>query len=433
MIDGIQLENFKSYRKAELPLGPLTVLIGANASGKSNAIEALHLISWLAQAQKLSSIQYQVRESDQVIRGRVSDIGYLGAKDFSLGCTLNHEWNSFSISMCSRDEELHITQERIQSPKETFPLYQIEQPAKGNSNDVRVAYNNFARGGKKPQLTCTDQLAIFTQLGSSARFEGGHQKAQAVIPEVTEVYQDALANVLFLDPVPSKMRGDSHRSDKTLSGDGANLSAVLFNLCKNKETKKVILDFIQSLPEQDIFDITFDENKRGDVLLSLMESFGSKNGRQGKEWDSSLLSDGTLRVLAVAAAVLSAKEGSMVVIEEVDNGVHPSRVHHLLESMLVIAKQRQLRLLITSHNPALLDSLPDEALHDVVFCHRDPKGGDSKLTRLSDMSEFPALMAQGPLGSLLTKGVVDRFVKHPKTSDEKKRQAKEWLARLQGE
>jgi predicted ATPase len=35
-------------------------LIGANAAGKSNAIAALRLLSWLAQGQKLSSIQYAV-------------------------------------------------------------------------------------------------------------------------------------------------------------------------------------------------------------------------------------------------------------------------------------------------------------------------------------------------------------------------------------
>ena len=49
MLDAITLENFKSYRKARLPLAPLTVLIGANASGKSNAIEGMRLLSWLVQ------------------------------------------------------------------------------------------------------------------------------------------------------------------------------------------------------------------------------------------------------------------------------------------------------------------------------------------------------------------------------------------------
>lgn len=36
MLQSIRIEGFKSYRSAELPLAELTVLIGANASGKSN-------------------------------------------------------------------------------------------------------------------------------------------------------------------------------------------------------------------------------------------------------------------------------------------------------------------------------------------------------------------------------------------------------------
>ena len=56
-------------------------------------------------------------------------------------------------------------------------------------------------------------------------------------------------------------------------------------------------------------------------MIELTETFGGTE----TVFDATLLSDGTLRVLAIAAAVLSAPEGSLVVIEEVDNGVHPSQ------------------------------------------------------------------------------------------------------------
>jgi predicted ATPase len=78
MLATFTLRDFKSFREARLPLGPLTVLIGANAAGKSNAIEALRLLSWLAQGQKLSSIQYAVNSADRVVRGRVEDLCHRG-------------------------------------------------------------------------------------------------------------------------------------------------------------------------------------------------------------------------------------------------------------------------------------------------------------------------------------------------------------------
>ncbi|MNQ59314.1 hypothetical protein D3C85_735470 [compost metagenome] len=164
-------------------------------------------------------------------------------------------------------------------------------------------------------------------------------------------------------------------------------------------------------------------------MLELVESFGGKE----KAWTADLLSDGTLRVLAIAAALLSADRGTTVVIEEVDNGVHPSRARQLLSTMREQAKKRGVRLLLSTHNPALMDALPDEALGDVIFCYRDSKQGDSQLVRLQDLQDYPGLVAQGPLGELVTNGIVDRFVKNPETPEQKKQKALDWLAKMRGE
>jgi predicted ATPase len=51
MITAYHLKHFRSYREATLPLAPLTLLIGANASGKSNALEGLRMLARMAQGQ----------------------------------------------------------------------------------------------------------------------------------------------------------------------------------------------------------------------------------------------------------------------------------------------------------------------------------------------------------------------------------------------
>ena len=127
----------------------------------------------------------------------------------------------------------------------------------------------------------------------------------------------------------------------------------------------------------------------------LTESFGNKEEYR----DADLLSDGTLRVLAVAAGALSVPEDSILVIEEIDNGVHPSRAKDLLDRLTAVAGERGIRILVTSHNPALLDALPDEAMQDIVFCYRDPRTGASRLTRLGDIEDYPALIMQERWGS----------------------------------
>jgi predicted ATPase len=430
MISEITIGNFKSYRQATLPLAPLTLLVGANASGKSNAIEAIRFLSWLAYGRRLDDILEKVQQTDIAIRGTLRDLTYDQAAEptITLGCALTNtgEWQQLQIAIkLPIDEEPRVVAESIRSESSTVPLYEIKHPAEAHSREVQVAYNNFARGGKKPTIPCTDRQAIFTQLEIPSRFNEG--QARITIPDVTTKFQSALQQILFLDPNPRHMGGYSFIVDRELRGDGANLSSVLYDLCKVKKQRDDVLLFIRALPEQDIVDIDFIRTPRSEVMVQLTESFGGQKTRR----DAPLLSDGTLRVLAVAAALLSAATGSLVIIEEIDNGVHPSRAGLLLQNIQRVALERGLRVLLTSHNPALLDALPDSAIPHVVFCYRAPESGESCLLRLEDLSDYPELVARGPLGALLTDGIIDRFVKAQRSRAEKQSDALQWLELLQ--
>lgn len=427
MLKSVGIRNFKSYHDATLKLAPLTVLIGANASGKSNAIEALRLLSWIAQGNRLNSIRYAVYEGDQAVRGTVKSLGFKGASQFGIWCHTDVKgWPLFSLSLnIGHDDDLHIANEKISGVSSGSPLYEVVGSSGGEGSDLRVAYNNFARGGRKPQVTCNDHMAILAQLQSSARFETGHKAAQTTIPAICTAYQETLSNVLFLDPQPPAMRGYSFKSEQRLKGDGSNLSGVLFNL-QNDIAGNEILDLIRCLPEQNISAIGFVETPRGEAMVELEETFGG----EVTKFDATLLSDGTLRVLSIAAAILSAPEGSLVVIEEIDNGVHPSRAKAILDSISRIAKSRRLHVLISSHNPALLDALPDDAVPHVVFCYRDPNDGSSKLVSLKDVPNYPELIAQGSVGHLMTRGLIDRFVKNHPGPERRRAQARLWLDTL---
>jgi predicted ATPase len=436
MLTEFTLANFKSYRNSRLPLGSLTVLIGANAAGKSNVIEGLRFLSWLAQGQKLSSIQYAVNSADRVIRGRVQDLYHQGESSFQIGCCLDSiEFNQLDITISVLNGEMKIANEQIVSTDGSL-LYTTDELSHFpiSSDEIHVKYGGL--DDKSPiefSQQCSYQRAIFTQVdiqphSNNLPFEDYENRVQQRVTETVRVYQEVLQNILFLDPVPTKMREYSFKSDRRLQEDGTNLSSVLFRLWENQpENQQTILNFIQSLPEQAIDGLDFIFGPRDEVMVRLAETFGNNI----RHCEAALLSDGTLRVLAIAAAMLSATAGSLVVIEEIDNGVHPNRAKHLLASIRDIAERRKLRVLLSTNNPALMDALPNAALGDVVFCYRDPVQGDSQLVRLGDMSEFPGLISQGSLGQLVTAGIVDRFVKSPHTPADRKQQAMEWLTRLQ--
>jgi predicted ATPase len=412
----IRIWNFKSYAEATLPLAPLTLLVGANASGKSNAIEALQMLSWLARGRRLDDVFRAVQDSEVILRGRISDLTKNDEDFFHLGCFLDTgSWNFLGIGVEVGTDSLKIRQETIKGGEGQNWLYNVPDQKDNHSGSISVTYNNFSKGPNKPSIACTDQQAVFTQLITPARFGASHKKSQSEIPKACNAFIKALENILFLDPEPKRMRQPSFPQDKAFRGDGSNLSSVLHRICAKPRGKASVLGFIRELPEQDIVDIGFLDGPRGEVLVKLKETFGGK-----KHWrDAGVLSDGTLRVLSVAAAMLSAPEGSTVVIEEIDNGVHPSRAGKLLTMMDQIARNRQLSILITSHNPALLDAIPKQALPDVVFCYRDPDEGDSRLVRLEDLPNYPELVSRGPLGRLVTQGILDRMAKHPVTPEEK--------------
>jgi predicted ATPase len=423
MLERFAIKNFKSFQSAELRLHPLTVLLGANASGKTNLLEALQLLSWMASGRQLSQILSAIRDEELGLRGTLPQLTHEGnGDDIEFGCTITGVWLWLGLAV-SEQHGARISYEQVHTPRlhTDLPLYVAEASGEGYALDIR--YNNFARGSRKPRIEGNALQPAFTQLLSGARFGATHKKSQRLIPQTSQSIAVTLQRILLLDPAPRRMRGYSHKLDQGLRSDGANLSAVLYQLCEEGHRDQV-LAFAHVLPEQDITAVSFIETERGEVMVVLEESFA---GHEVKR-EAALLSDGTLRALAIAAALLSVEPGSTVIIEEVDNGIHPPRVGQILELMRETAEQRGLHVLVTTHNPALLDAIPNEDLQHVVACYRDPNTGDSKLITLGQLERFPALVAKGPLGQLVTRGILDRFLKE--RPEERHRANVQWMQRL---
>lgn len=432
MLSSLIIKNFKSYVEAVIPLASMTFLIGPNASGKSNALEAFRLLSWLARGMRLDDIGRNIQNGDAHIRGRATDLFKDVTKALTIGCHLDDPdlgWNKLQIKIGMSNEQLVLEGETISNSSEALPLYHVEGLQSEHTDVLNVTYNNFKRGKNKPRIPCTNQQAIFYQLETPGRFLQKDTRAQKEIPAVTQRFREQLRNILFLDPNPVAMRDYSFAGDNELKEDGSNLSSVLAKLCKQEQMKQSLLDFIRSLPEQDITDISFITTERNDVMVRLHESFGNKE----QKIDAPLLSDGTLRVLSVGAVLLSAPEKSLVVIEEVDNGIHPNRAEFLVRQIQNIVSLRGLRVLISSHNPALLDAVPDTALGDVLCCYRNPEDGSSRIVRLADMKRFPELVARGSLGQLMTSNRLEKFLKDTTSEEERKQEALSWLKQLRRE
>lgn len=429
----ITIKNFKSYKEATLPLAPLTLLIGANASGKSNAIEAFRFLSWVAGGERLSTLKNRVNDSDKIIRGNVSDLPFRETEQFVLSFSANS--SNYESIFNIRFNEIYFGFEIIETENKNFIFTFDDVADDGIYVSQESLSNNFAIDDNKTifSIKNSDYSDVFNLSKELLSFflkeDGSPCKIKKIYNDINFL-KSLILNAYFFDFVPSQMRYES-LSEKDLRSNGQNLAGVLHYLCEKdgyaSDNKTKLLNLIKSLPEQNIIDIKFYVDHRERVEFALIENFANTP----KEFPMDLLSDGTLKVLAIATALLSVSTGSTLVIEEIDNSIHPSRAHDILSLMRQYAEERGLKLLLSTHNPALMNAVPDEALADVIFCYRDPQQGDSRLVRLGDLDDYVGLVVQGSLGDLVTRGIVERFVKHPKTKEEKKRQALDWLKQMQ--
>jgi predicted ATPase len=204
------------------------------------------------------------------------------------------------------------------------------------------------------------------------------------------------------------MREYSRLSD-TLESDASNIAGVLAALPDDQKTEieSTLSAYLKELPEGDIQKVWAEKVGRlgTDAMLYCEEEW--KPG-QITEIDARSMSDGTLRFLAILTALLTRPEGSQIVIEEIDNGLHPSRAQLLVRILREIGSKRKIDILLTTHNPALLDALGPEIVPFVVVSHRDSETGESKLTLLEDIDNFSKLFASYSLGDMTTKGAIER-------------------------
>ena len=155
--------------------------------------------------------------------------------------------------------------------------------------------------------------------------------------------------------------------------------------------------YIRPLPEKDIkrIEAVTVGLTNQDAMLYCYEEWNP-----GQPVDARGMSDGTLRFAAIIVALLTIKKGSLLIIEEVDNGLHPSRAKELVKVLKEISEERNVDVLCTTHNPVLIDELGNEIIPFISFVKRD-KEGNSYISLLEEKEHLAKLMASGTIGDLI--------------------------------
>ena len=190
--------------------------------------------------------------------------------------------------------------------------------------------------------------------------------------------------------------------DEPLQKTGANLADILKSfLDRDAEGFNAMIEALQYI-------VPYAANVRPDItqdmverrsLIQLTERFGKERNVTLPGW---VLSGGTLRLLALLAALRHPDGPSVLFIEELENGLDPRAIGFVVEEIRAAVESGEKQVILTTHSPYLLDKL---ALEHIVAVER-PDGGPPVFRRPAEEKELREWSAKFAPGSLYSMGLL---------------------------
>jgi hypothetical protein len=404
-LESLHLSDWKSFGAGDdarntIQFGTLTLLVGPNASGKSNVLDALRFLQGVALDLPLGDVLRGRWEGQREVwpgvRGHVAEAARHGSTEFFVEATW--EGPLHHVLRVATAPEVAVDVEALRDAGGY--LFDTHAPAlRGNvgrqpGGSINVALRVTGKGNSV-SATYSSHRSLLGQLHAQPRVHPGVLDAAASI-------RGALREAVFLDIRPSAMRDYRPVGGVQLGLSGENVSPVLFGL--RERTDPVlgdIVDWLSELCGPAVEAIDFDKTALGEVMFFLVE-------KGGRRVSARSVSDGTLRFLGLVVAVLTCPEDTLMVLEEPDVGLHPSRIRLLAELLQDVAARRRVQILATTHSPTLLAHLSRDTLGDVVAFAREPDEGTTVCSRLRDLSNFESLASSERLERLVSTGWLER-------------------------
>ena len=376
-LQSVHVRNFKAIVDSRtVKLGPLTVFIGHNGSGKSSLIEALE------------TYQAIVTDGLDIAMQRWLGIEHVRHKSVE-------------------------AKERAGKPLNpmTFDLRIGISPVK--STRVEMAVNNDAAANRMfiAEETVTPANGVFDEK-ASAFTRGGYEGGRSILSSEA-VGQDAVVRHVkawqFLNlqpdrmgmPVPQQRTGGRVR----LAKDGSNIADYLLDIqrlddrLKTNALEGIVRTMGYVLPYARDLQAALTSELERKAYLQLTEGNFKVPG-----W---MLSTGTLRVLALLATLRHPQPPPLVIVEEIENGLDPRSIHLLVEEIRTAVLSGVTQVMLTTHSPYLLDLLK---LDQLVLVARD-ESGEPRFHRPADDAKLAEWSREFAPGRLYTMGSLHEAAK----------------------
>ena len=389
MLKRIKVQGYKSLVDLELNLKPLSVLVGPNASGKSNFLDALQLLSRMATCQTLEE------SFDPPYRGHPLESFTFGEQ--GIKSLLEQEKVSFSIevdvqlstavieSVNQRIKKIRETAEKdtqsVDNPvsRRSLPVreknlrYRIEIEMLPKLGILRVADEYLAalsadgkpKQNRKPFLERIKNRLHLRMEGQAHPLYYERYLDYSILsrshypphyPHLTAMQQE-LANWLtfYLEPREQMRLPNPVKAVHDIGLMGEDLAAFLNTLQARNERQFESVEKSLHTMIPSITGIDVSVNELGEVELDLSEG--------EKRISARVLSEGTLRILGLLALVGAEEPPALIGFEEPENGIHPRRIRRIarfLETRMILGDTQ---FIVTTHSSLLPDLIPLESLY----------------------------------------------------------------------
>ena len=228
-----------------------------------------------------------------------------------------------------------------------------------------------------------------------------HKQVRKTQKESARYVIEVLAQIRFLDLVPDRMRKPAFLGQTVLGDRGENLLTVLRAICSDPKRKASLVDWTRELTPMDVNDLEFPiDELTGFVQLVICED-------NNKKLPAYSMSDWTLRFLAMLAALFARNRTGLYFFEEIDNGIHPSRLHLLLQLIEQQTLKKGVQVVSTTHSADLLSMVSDITFESTSVVSRLAETDEGVIRPLAELPRARELRKSQGLGILHTSGWIE--------------------------
>ena len=426
-ITEIGLSNFKSYHKSFLSLGHLNVIVGANASGKSNLIQFFKFLKDINEFGIDDAISMQGgpeyifnanHQKEDYLTCKLVDNEkheFAGTSDDELGLEIFNTTYDIKIRMSKHKTYVFSVEDKFTYECDYFSYKKTgkgryEKGLKLGSGPIVISNNNGKVNVeiKSPPSIDKEKLKsdvfpiYFLDSYLEKRFHVGRRRTllEADLPQFVYFGHDwrkriREISIFDIDPkLTKKAQPITGRHD--LESDGSNLAAVIRRIGRNTTTKKQLENIVGDvLPFVDGFSV---QKLADNLIIRVKEIFASDN-----LFPAFLLSDGTLNLTALTI-LLFFENKPLKIIEEPERNIHP----HLISKVMSLMKDASIesQIIITTHNPEIVRY---SGIDDLVLVTRD-NFGDSVLSKPAEKEDIRHFL-KNDLGieELYVQNILERY------------------------